>query len=211
MAAISDKAAKEIFRRPYYWPRTTDVFSLDHSQWIQGRPKRTEPNFKGVTFPHLYTAGSLHFWIEPDCLYFRVSGEGLSRCCDIISVEASNALQNFQTKRGRYVGTESAMFINLPKSWLESPMETTKTYAQYLKIEDELALASPEIRIPIRTIRVMYFLDADYFRKNNRIKSIDPRPWEYFLPNTSIKSFNAPPMRRFAKTISPDAQFYGWA
>jgi hypothetical protein len=204
MATIKDREAKDIFLNPKYWPRLTLLFSLNNQIWLQCRPKRAE--FKLITFPHLHTAGSGDFWIDPDCFYVRVSGTGLSRCCDVICAEVCNALQNFQQKRGRYLGTEAALFVNLPKNWLEAAVEVNKKYREY--IYGGPKVATLDRHIPVRTLRVMYFLDPTYFK--GRLGSIDPRPWEYFLPNTSIRSLNSKSMRTFVRAISPDAQFYGW-
>jgi hypothetical protein len=207
MAPIKDREAKRSFLNGKLWPQTTSVFSLDNSIWLQCRPKREEANFSTITFPHIHTAGSESFWIDPDCFYVRVSGSGLSKCCDVICVEVSNANQNFQQKRGRYLGTEAALFVNFPARWMEMPVDVTKRYGDYLFLGE--SDWSEDRKIPVRTIRVMYFLDPTYFK--SRLTSIDPRSWEYFLPNTSIKSLTSRSMRDFVKAISPDAQFYGWS
>lgn len=206
MAMILDRDAKDIFLDATHWPRTTKVFSLNEEIWLQCRPKRAEQAFAPITFPHLHTAGSEDFWIDPDCFYVRVSGKGRSRSCDVICAEVCNALQNFQQKRGRYLGTEAALFVNLPQKWLEMAVEVTKKYREY--IYEGKRAASSDRKIPVRTLRVMYFLDPDYFK--TRLSSVDPRPWEYFVPNTSIRSLTSNSMRAFVKAISPDAQFYGW-
>lgn len=205
MAPIKDREAKNIFLKK--WPRATEVFSITGGFWLQCRPKREEPKFYPITFPHIHTAGSEHFWIDPDCFYVRVSGTGRSRCCDVICAEVCNVLQNFQQKRGRYLGTEAALFINLPKDWLEMAVEVTKTYHEY--VYDSSRSVTGDRKIPVRTLRVMYFLDPAFFK--DRLTSIDPRPWEYFLPNTSLASITSPAMRSFVKSISPDSQFYGWS
>src|ERR1700686_4825834 len=101
--------------------------------------------------------------------------------------------QNFQQKRGRYLGTEAALFVNLPARWMEMPVDVTKRYGDYLFSDESEWLE--DRKIPVRTIRVMYFLDPTYFKP--RLTSIDPRPWEYFLPNTSIKSLTSSSMRDF--------------
>jgi hypothetical protein len=206
MAPIKDQAAKAIFLDTKHWPRITSVFSRDSRVWIQCRPKRTQRNFSSITFPHIHTAGSEYDWIDPDCFYIRVSGKGTSLCCDVICAEVSNANQNFQQKRGRYLGTEAALFVNLPHTWLNMPVDIIKKFGFYIfQVDDRFDKGE---KIPIRTLRVMYFLDPTHFK--SRLTSVDPRPWEYFLPNTSISSLTSHSMRDFVKAISPDAQFYGW-
>jgi hypothetical protein len=203
MGTISDKRAKKAFLNTTYWPRTTTVFSRSNVTWVQCRPKRVDKIGATATHPHLHTAGSFYDWIDPDCFYIRVTGTPPWQCCDVICCEVSNAIQNFQQKRGRYVGAEAAMFVNLPGNWLSMAVETHKRYGDYLFPGEQ---SWPEgKKVAIRTMRVIYFLDPAQFRK--RLHSIDPRPWEYFLPNTSIKSMTSESFRQFVKGISPTLSF----
>ncbi len=207
MKPISDKDAKKIFLKS--WPKSTTIFSYTGEMWVQCRPKRDEEKFRGIIFPYLHTAGAIHFWIDPDSFYARLTKTNSGIYCDVICAEVCNGRQNFQEKRGKYAFGEAAHFVFFPRPWLEAPLESIKKCGEYLFPEgSEWDVDEGDHDIPVRTIRVMYFLEPDYFGKH--LESIDPRAWEYFLPNTSIGSISAKYMRTFLNVISPDSHFYGW-
>ncbi len=197
---ISDDEAKRALRK---WGNTTKIFGSPSSGlWLQALPVK-ETN-KGK-HPFLALPGTEKNPTNPDAMYVLFGKD--CQFVDIIAIEVSGKSQNLNDKRSRYAASTHSMYLVCTDAWLNSPSEKIKTWAQHAGLEKSiLSGLRTEIEIPVRHLRVLYFLPIEEYSK--WVKELVGAAHEFFAPMSSISNITSKTFRDFLKKLSPESQFY---
>ena len=197
------------------WSSATDAFSQgsQKAKWIRCQPKARHA--ANVVHPHLHRPGAVTGWIRPDCMYVRATPEQGYIFADVMTFEVCSSFQNIEEKRGKYGAGDSALLVDFRGKWLSTPLYPSgpKTAYSYLFGNQDGAVETDDakdITAVTRALRVLYFINRNKI-KDEQVRDIVPRAWEFFFPDSSIKSLTAQQFRDFIKRISPDSHFYGWS
>jgi len=195
---LSDSDAKEIMRK---WPRATKALfgGTDERPWIRAQPKTID---KHATTPCLKQAGSDVLTTRPDGMWFRVVRN--LQAADVFCVEVCGGLQNLQDKRSRYAPSTSSMVVWATSDWWNEGI--SKHIPRWKKSGTYISHLTADTFFPVRHLRVLFAVaDKDYevFRDGGVAAA-----HEFFIPHSSLASFNSPKMQEFLLRTSPFQHFY---
>lgn len=200
--SLSDAEAKEIL---LMWPRTGERLWATHETsgaWI-----RAQPSDGATTGPKLYAPGAKLYSTQPDGLWAHFNGLD---SCDVVVIEVCGSNQNLNDKRSRYMPSSHSVVLRVGNPWMEEPVKT-RGRGGPLRSRRELAGGLPATDaktsdVPIRHLRVLYALkNADY---KKWCGEHTPTGYEYFIPHSSLRSYNSQKMQEFLRRMSIASQFY---
>lgn len=202
---LSDAEGKDILRK---WPRVgRKLWSTpaDRGAWVRAQPGETGSSISG---PRLKSPGAERFKTQPDGLWIHLHG---IEYCDAIAVEVCGTVQNLNDKRARYMPTTGSLLVEVDLPWANDPVRTRGRGGPARPLWKAAGLDSAEqsqlpAAIPVRHLRVLYALpDAKY---REWIPSHTATGYEYFVPHSSLGSYNSQQMQRFLRQLSVTAHVY---
>ncbi len=190
-----DAAAKESLRK---WPKKTHVFGgVGERWWLRCQPAEGE-----VTHPRIRPLGSKLFATQPDGLFAQFGPAG--NYVDIVAIEVCSSFQNLFDKRSRYSATTTSVVLDVPLAWWNAKTHKNQTWFAASGAFRQIPLQ--DTFHPIRHSRAIFILPnehyADWFRNSSA------QGHEFFMPLSSIDSFNSAKMQLFLARLDPVANFY---
>ncbi len=159
------------------WGYSTNHLWRDGRTWVRGQPT---DGSRGPAWPRLVEAGGAKR-IQPDGLWLATEDRdkkgGLF--ADVMVLECCGSEQNFYDKRSRYAPRTIALTLELTEGWLATAAphpgaprkdgSTGKVRWKTLSIADPKTWPDREkgvgsLRLPVRHLRVLYFLPRTDFR-----------------------------------------------
>lgn len=168
--------------------------------WLRAQP--VDATAKG---PRLCSAGSTSLTTQPDGLWLGLCGDTF---VDVVAVEACGVRQNFFDKRSRYMAGTTALTVEVSLDWLlaAAPIRGGGKRARWVAagtFEEEPEL---DIRVPVRHLRVLYFLEDSLYEEWAR--SGVPEAHEFAAPMSSIRSYSSQKMQWFLSHMARQRNFY---
>ena len=198
-----DLIAKDKLR---LWPMvTTTVWapSVDDGCWL-----RAQPVDGGPAGPRLVGAGSDLFSTQPDGLWICLVPE--RGFADAVAVEVCGSSQNFNDKRARYAARTMATVVRCSHAWLHAEVSTQGGgRAKRWEVAGTFDAAFPpssEVTLPLRFLRVLYFLNDALF--DSWSATGVPEAHEFVSRYQSVGSYTSPQMQKFLKRMTLDVHFY---
>jgi hypothetical protein len=196
---LNDKQAKEVFLSA--WPgNTRSVWAVPSgaTTWIRAQPKQID--YKATT-PLIRRTGLTHFKTQPDCLYVAI--EHRMRFADVICLEVCGNRTNFLDKRSRYSASTSALTLSIESAWLDEPLHSKKTRAEYFGIS---VLPVGPTEVPIRYLRVLYSVPTELYQKIQHGVALEGH--EYMCEHSSLKSIRSKRFIEFLRRMDPETHYY---
>lgn len=184
------------------WSERTNLWSgaNDNTYWLRARPKNGN-----ATCPILRLPGTDHFSSQPDGLYIFIVPE---KFIDAICIEVCNSLPNLGDKRSRYHPPTQSQLIECQLRWLEEEIDVQRGGRQPRWQAARVFPDTPpqsDLLLPVRHLRVLFALPPEQY-ENARDSGI-AESHEFFCRQSSLRTFNAQPFRRFLKRLSLDTHF----
>lgn len=200
MTVSDDKEAKQALRA---WPGVTEKLwepSVPGAKWL-----RAQPVFGAGPAPRMYSAGSRTFSTQPDGLYICLAP--IQGFADVIAIEACGSRHNFNDKRSRYSAATVSRALRCDLKWLTGSMPRGRGCQPRWKLAGTYEKQPvEEARLPIRFLRVLYFLKDDLFNQW-RSEGI-PEGHEFVSRYKSIRAYNSQGMQVFLRRMMPENHFY---
>lgn len=195
-----DAIAKGALAKWPTWSNRLWPASRPGGNWLKAQPRDGT-----TTGPRLVAAGTDSFRTQPDGLWVFISAEdGFADC---IAIEACSSRQNFSDKRSRYQPSTTATVLSCQKKWLCGTVAYANGERERWRFIHGMQVAPAQgLAMPIRFVRVLYFLDNDLYRKWRR--SGLPAAHEFVASYASISSYTSPTMQEFLRRMSPEQHFY---
>jgi len=197
---LSDSAAKRVLRR---WPtRTRRLWTPDAPGWWL----RAQPVDGQTTCPRFRAPGARLFKTQPDGLWlFLQPDDGYA---DAIVVEVCQSIQNLNDKRSRYMPATHSLIVECPRTWLLAEISVQRGGRQPRwraagTFADE---PTAPLVLPVRFLRVLYALPNSIYR--TWLLEHVPAGYEYFVPHSSLGSYEAPPMQDFLRRLTISSHSY---
>jgi hypothetical protein len=199
---LSDADAKRILLR---WPtQIKEVWPPPggNGAWIRAQPIGDDDKAPG---PRIIAPGSKLFYTQPDGLWVHFNGV---ESCDVIAVESCGTSQNLNDKRARYMPSTHSLVLSVTRRWVEE--EVSGGRGPGSSSRRELAGTMPDsvenlFNVPIRNIRVLYALPNELYVK--WVPEHPPSGSEFFIPHSSLDTYNAPDTQTFLRGMSVATQF----
>lgn len=199
MAGIRfDTRAKQALKD---WPSASTKLwssSCGNGPWL-----RAQPVDGAATGPRLFSPGSRLFKTQPDGLWIFLV---LPHFADCVAIEACSSSQNFADKRSRYMPSNSSTMVECPGRWLNGRIRDGSKKERWKLIEDLTGPAGNDLVLPIRYLRVLYFLENDLYARWR--SHGNPAAHEFVASYSSIKSYTSQKMQDFLRRMSLEQQFY---
>lgn len=197
---LRDKQAKEVLRK---WPMaTTKLWPPPNGSgaWIRAQPKDGT-----ATGPVIQAPGSDLFATQPDGLWVHFNG---LESCDLVVVEVCGSIQNLNDKRSRYMPSTHSLVLKVVPDWANEVVPGG--YGRRQRTRRDLAKTLPaldadHVNIPIRVLRVLYALTNEHYKL--WVPNHVPTGYEFFIPHSSLGTYNSKPTQEFLKRMSVASQF----
>ncbi len=197
---LTDGEAKAILlkwpgRTNSHWPSPTGA-----GFWVRAQPRSGK-----APGPILHAPGAELFTTQPDGLWAFCSGQNY---CDVVAIEVCGTPQNLNDKRSRYFPSSHSLVATFSLKWME---EVTKIQGggerkRWEAMGTFSVAPVTDIQVPVRHLRVLYALpNLEY---NKWARNHTPTGYEYFIPHSSLDTYNSQKMQRFLAQMSISNQFY---
>lgn len=197
---LSDADAKAVLLT---WPtRTTKLWPPPGGKgaWVRAQP--TDGSAPG---PRIFAPGSELFATQPDGMWVHFNG---TTSCDLVVIEVCGTIQNLNDKRSRYMPSTHSRVLKVSEQWAAEvvPGGHGPNHVSRRDLAETLgSLGADPVDVPIRVLRVLYALKNSDYRV--WVPQHVPSGYEYFIPHSSLSTYNSRATQEFLKGMSVASQF----
>jgi hypothetical protein len=148
------------------------------------------------------------FSTQPDGLWAHFSGLDY---CDVVVIEVCGTTTNLNDKRSRYMPSTSSLLLEVSAGWAKSGSAgrgrggPTRAHWRTAGFDEDDLSTMPRL-VPVRHLRALYALPDEQYKKWTPNHAATG--YEYFVPHSSLGTFNSQPMQRFLRQMSISSQYY---
>jgi hypothetical protein len=143
---------------------------------------------------------------QPDGLWLYLRPD--DTYTDAVVVEVSRSIQNLNDKRSRYMPATYGLVVDCPLEWLLADIRLRfgRRLPRWQAAGTFDRKPSSDLTVQVRLLRVLYALPNDLYR--TWVPGHVPAGHEYFMPHTSLASYNSQAMQQFLSRLTWRSHIY---